>query len=103
MEKYSEKIPDPKELEKEISDFLAKKFGGTVKIATPIAVPQEVTFDKTKKPPKKEKKINFNLKPEDLVSYLDQYIVKQDNAKAILSTKICTHFNRIKRYEWWEA
>lgn len=99
MEKYSEKIPDPKELEKEISDFLAKKFGGTVKIATPIAVPQEVTFDKTEKPPKKEKKINFNLKPEDLVSYLDQYIVKQDNAKAILSTKICTHFNRIKRYE----
>lgn len=99
MEEYSEKIPDPKELEKEISDFLAKKFGGTVKIATPIAVPQEVTFDKTVKPPKKEKKINFNLKPEDLVSYLDQYIVKQDNAKAILSTKICTHFNRIKRYE----
>lgn len=99
MEEYSEKIPDPKELEKEISDFLAKKFGGTVKIATPIAVPQEVTFDKTKKPPKKKKKINFNLKPEDLVSYLDQYIVKQDNAKAILSTKICTHFNRIKRYE----
>lgn len=99
MEKYSEKIPDPKELEKEISDFLAKKFGGTVKIATPIAVPQEVTFDKTKKPPKKKKNIDFNLKPEDLVSYLDQYIVKQDNAKAILSTKICTHFNRIKRYE----
>ena len=99
MEEYSEKIPDPKELEKEISDFLAKKLGGTVKIATPIALPHEVTFDKTKKPPKKEKKINFNLKPEDLVSYLDQYIVKQDNAKAILSTKICTHFNRIKRYE----
>jgi len=99
MEEYSEKIPDPKELEKEISDFLAKKFGGTVKIATPIAVPQEVTFDKTKKPPKKKKNIDFNLKPEDLVSYLDQYIVKQDNAKAILSTKICTHFNRIKRYE----
>jgi len=99
MKEYSEKIPDPKELEKEISDFLAKKFGGTVKIATPIAVPQDVTFDKTVNPPKKEKKINFNLKPEDLVSYLDQYIVKQDNAKAILSTKICTHFNRIKRYE----
>lgn len=99
MKEYSEKIPDPKELEKEISDFLAKKFGGTVKIATPIAVPQDVTFDKTANPPKKEKKINFNLKPEDLVSYLDQYIVKQDNAKAILSTKICTHFNRIKRYE----
>jgi endopeptidase Clp ATP-binding regulatory subunit ClpX len=43
------------------------------------------------------KKINFDLLPEDLIAYLDQYIVKQDGAKAILATKICTHFNRIKR------
>jgi endopeptidase Clp ATP-binding regulatory subunit ClpX len=49
--------------------------------------------------PKKEKGIDFNLKPEDLVSHLDQFIVKQDHAKAILATKICTHFNRIKRAE----
>ncbi len=100
MKEYNEKIPDPKELEKEIGDFLAKKFGGTVKIASPIVMPQEITLDNVEKPVKKEKKINFNLKPEDLISYLDQYIVKQDNAKAILSTKICTHFNRVKRSQY---
>jgi ATP-dependent Clp protease ATP-binding subunit ClpX len=27
---------------------------------------------------------------------VDQYVVKQDEAKAILATKVCTHFNRIK-------
>ena len=43
--------------------------------------------------------IVFDLIPEELVAYLDQYIIKQDMAKAILSTKICTHFNRIKRYQ----
>ena len=39
------------------------------------------------------------MKPEDLIAYLDRYIVRQDNAKAVLATKICTHFNRIKRQQ----
>ncbi len=99
MKEYSEKIPSPEEIEKEISDFLAKRFGGRVRIASPIIMPREVTFDKLENHSKKNKKIDFNLKPEDLISYLDQYIIKQDSAKAILATKICTHFNRIKRAE----
>ena len=94
---HDEKVPDPKELEKEISEFLTKKFGDNVKVVSPMVLPQEAFADKTKAPPKELKKINFNLKPEDLISYLDQYVVKQDRAKAILATKICTHFNRIKR------
>jgi ATP-dependent protease Clp ATPase subunit len=49
------------------------------------------------KAPRQKKKINFDLKPEELIAYLDQFVVKQDSAKAILATKICTHFNRIKR------
>lgn len=99
MKTRFEKIPDPKELEKEIGEFLSKKFGDAVKIASPIILPQEMPFEKPEGPPKKKKKINFDLKPEDLISYLDRFIVKQDQAKAILSTKICTHFNRIRRIE----
>lgn len=95
----NEKIPNPKEIEKEISDFLAKRFGGTVKMVSPLVVPQQIANEKVKEPPRKEKKINFDLKPEELISFLDQYMVKQDSAKAILATKICTHFNRIRREE----
>ena len=97
MRSHSEKIPDPKELEKEIGEFLSKKFGDNVKIVTPMILPQEGEVDKVKSPPRQRKKINFDLKPEELIAYLDQFVVKQDNAKAILATKICTHFNRIKR------
>ena len=99
MKDHNEKIPDPKELEKEISEFLAKKFGENVKIVSPMVMTQEATFDQTKKAGKSRKKFNFDLKPEELIAYLDQYIVKQDSAKAILATKICTHFNRLKRTE----
>jgi ATP-dependent Clp protease ATP-binding subunit ClpX len=97
MRSQGEKIPDPKELEKEIGEFLSKKFGDNVKIVTPMILPREGAVDKVKNPPRQKKKINFDLKPEELIAYLDQFVVKQDSAKAILATKICTHFNRIKR------
>jgi ATP-dependent Clp protease ATP-binding subunit ClpX len=99
MNEYSEKIPDPKELEKELGDFLAKKFGGSVKLTAPIVVPQTEKSDEGDPPPKAPKTINFDLKPRDLVAYLDQYIVKQTLAKDVLATKICTHFNRIKHVQ----
>jgi endopeptidase Clp ATP-binding regulatory subunit ClpX len=34
--------------------------------------------------------------PEELESYLNSFVVKQEQAKVVLSTKVCTHFNRIK-------
>jgi ATP-dependent Clp protease ATP-binding subunit ClpX len=99
MSENSEKIPDPKELEKELGDFLAKKFGGSVKLATPIVMPQAAKNDEGEARPKARTTINFDLKPQDLVAYLDQYIVKQTAAKDTLATKICTHFNRIKHLQ----
>jgi len=97
MKAHEKNIPDPKELEKEIGEFLSKKFGDNVKIVTPMVLPREDAVDTVKEPPRRKKEINFDLKPEELIAYLDQFVVKQDSAKAILATKICTHFNRIKR------
>jgi len=96
MSEQNEKIPDPKELEKEISEFLAKKFGGQVKVLSPLVMTQEAVTGKPQETLRDKKKINFNLKPDELIAYLDQYVVRQDQAKAILATKVCTHFNRIR-------
>ena len=97
MKPQYEKTPHPKEIEKEISEFLSKKFKDNVKIISPVVLHQDLALDKLETKPSREKKINFDLLPEELIAYLNQYIVKQDQAKAILATKICTHFNRIKR------
>ncbi len=98
MSENSDKTPDPKEIEKEIGAFLNKKFGGSVKVISPMVLPGKSPAETAGKPPS-DKQINFDLKPEELVTHLDQYIVKQERAKAILATKICTHFNRIKHME----
>ncbi|MFZ5569141.1 MAG: AAA family ATPase [Thermodesulfobacteriota bacterium] len=98
MSTQNEKIPDPKEIEKELGEFLTKKFGDSVKIVSPFVAPQPEESIKGGRGSRKDhKKIDFELLPEDLIHYLDQYIVRQDKAKSILATKICTHFNRIRR------
>ncbi|MGV8074220.1 MAG: AAA family ATPase [Syntrophobacteraceae bacterium] len=92
----SQKIPDQEELEKELSDYLSKKYGYRIKVVSPMMMSQTREFQETQSKPSGVDRIKFDLKPEELESYLDQYVIKQDEAKAILATKICTHYNRIK-------
>ncbi len=96
MSGTGDNLPRPEEVEKEISDYLSRRFGDKVKIVS-AALPEEdgARRDKTSAPRKKN--IDFNLKPADLKRFLDRYIVRQDRAKEILSTKICTHYNRAAR------
>jgi len=96
MKKFNEKIPNPTEIEKEISDFLSRKYGDQVKIVSPIVMPQEKYSGDTDGSGKFNRAIEFDLKPEELIHYLDQYIIRQDMAKQVLATKVCTHFNRIR-------
>ncbi len=91
------KFPDQETLEKELSDYLSKKYGYRIKVISPMTVSQQ-----QKEPSEGEAKpagieqINFDMKPEELESYLDRFVIRQDESKAVLATKICTHYNRIK-------
>jgi len=96
MKEYNEKIPNPNEIEKEISEFLNRKYGDQVKIVSPIVMPQQENSGDTNDAEKSGSPIDFDLKPEELIHYLNQYIIRQETAKQILATKICTHFNRIR-------
>jgi ATP-dependent Clp protease ATP-binding subunit ClpX len=98
-EGQDQRIPSQKELEKELSDYLSKKYGDRIKIVSPILFPQsdpEKMDESGKGSSKKSGAPAFDMKPEELESYLDGYVIKQEQAKGVLSTKICTHFNRIK-------
>ena len=97
-------MPDPKKIEKEIGEFLQEKYGDNVKLVTPVVIPDPDREDGDSRKSKSiSDRVNFDLKPEELVAFLDQFIIKQDNAKRILATKICTHFNRIKNRHLWNG
>ncbi len=91
-----EKIPDPKELEKELSDYLTKKYGSRIKVLAPHWVAKPEVDDEGQGKGAQSGGIKFDLKPEELEAYLHEYVIKQDLAKSILATKVCTHFNRIR-------
>jgi endopeptidase Clp ATP-binding regulatory subunit ClpX len=94
------KVPDQKELEKELNEYLGKKYGDRIRLVVPMLFPKAQTEEVSKEEKDfdegKKEKINFDLRPEELEAFLNDYIIRQDEAKEILATKICTHFNRIK-------
>ena len=96
-------LPDPKEIEKEINDFLADKYGNRIRIMGTQLGPWPGTEESGQgQIPVKEDKsgnIRFDMKPAELHEYLDRFVVRQNVAKEILATKICTHFNRIRYFQ----
>lgn len=97
MSEYDTSLPDQKELEKEIGEYLTKKYGQKVKIISSglLPMPQSEEGEGGQPGASAPADFHFDTTPEELIAYLDEYVVKQDEAKAILATKICTHFNRI--------
>ncbi|MFC1532442.1 AAA family ATPase [Thermodesulfobacteriota bacterium] len=93
----SGKLPNQQDLEKELSEYLSEKYGNRIKIISPFLFPkgQEDLTDGGESKDKKGQIPSFNMMPEELEAYLDSFVVKQNQAKAVLATKICTHFNRV--------
>src|SRR4030043_2145838 len=99
MKDSDSKIPDQKDLEKELNDYLGKKYGDRIRLVVPMLFPKTQTEEiskEEKEPGEGKKKLHFEMKPEELEAFLNDYIIRQEDAKEILATKICTHFNRIK-------
>ncbi len=94
-----EKLPNQKELEKELSEYLSKKYGNRIKIISPFVYPQGQSQETDDVPGGggEGEAPRFDMLPEELEAFLEEFVVKQADAKAVLSTKICTHFNRIKQ------
>lgn len=40
---------------------------------------------------------NFQLKPKEIRDYLDRFVIRQDEAKKVLSVAICDHYNHVRR------
>ncbi|MGA1795822.1 MAG: AAA family ATPase [bacterium] len=97
-----EKDIDIKEIQKDINDYLSKKYGKRVQFAGFSPFPEQ-SANKGETEGKEQRSepasISFDMKPEELKSYLDEYMVKQEDAKEVLATKVCTHFNRIRKFE----
>ncbi len=79
--------------------------GSNVKIKMPTGFNDSDSFDSTpdnvsddEESAKILEKIrSFSMKPRDIRDYLNKYVVKQDEAKKVLSVAICDHYNHVRR------
>ncbi len=96
-------LPDPKEIEKEINEFLANKYGNRIRVMGTQIGPwpgaEESGTGETSFSEADSSRVRFDMKPKELHEYLDRFVIRQDTAKEILATKICTHFNRIRYFQ----
>ena len=44
-----------------------------------------------------EKIRNFHLKPKEIRDYLDRFVIRQNDAKKVLSVAICDHYNHVRQ------
>ncbi len=90
--------PNPDELRRDMEEFFAKKYGDRVRLGLLSTQPDQArTADEGTETQEAPLQLEFNYLPRDIKAYLDRFVIKQENAKKVLATAICDHYNHIKR------
>lgn len=89
------------EIQKQLQEIL--KSGNSNITVSPYVAPQPTPPPQT--PPESGPKENevlqriraFNRKPKEIRDYLDRFVIRQTEAKKVLSVAICDHYNQVRQ------
>lgn len=88
-------FPTPEELQSKLSEFMKSNFGDKVSFTT-FAEPERAEADEEEKPVKQSgDHFVFDFLPRDIKAHLDRFVIKQDEAKKVLSIAVCDHYNHV--------
>lgn len=100
----SDKEPDNplEELQKQLRELLnnpnTKASFGTFPTGTESGAQAGPTDTEEKEQEEaRDQMLDFNLKPREVRDYLNRFVVKQQEAKKVLSVAICDHYNHVRR------
>ncbi len=90
-------LPSPEEIQRRLGDFLKNNFGDKVSFTT---FTQPIPDDEPPAPPAPEEKppadiFHFHYQPRDIKAHLDRFVIRQDEAKKVLSVAVCDHYNHV--------
>src|SRR6202047_3157017 len=89
-------FPSPEELKTKITEFMKQNFGDHVSVAT-FTQPEPAEAPTDEKPVESDSdEFKFNFLPRDIKAHLDRFVIKQDEAKKVLSIAVCDHYNHAK-------
>ncbi len=87
---------DPDKMQKELMEQLKKMMEQQDPPLKPEEEKEREKTDEDGKDSKRQKVLEFNLKPKDVKKHLDRFVIKQDEAKKVLATAVCDHYNHVK-------
>ncbi len=91
-----------KEAAKHLSDLFKNMDGNSFVIpingipGEPPKPPEQENVTEEEEVDVLEKIREFDLKPKEVKAHLDRFVIKQDEAKKVLSVAICDHYNHIR-------
>src|SRR5687767_5637182 len=86
--------PTPEEFQKQLSEFMRQHFSNM-----PGVAPKPTTSDSDSTGPDRktdDDSFAFDKKPRDVKAYLDRFVIRQDEAKKVLSVAICDHYHHVR-------
>ncbi|HWB60672.1 MAG TPA: AAA family ATPase, partial [Chthoniobacteraceae bacterium] len=90
------KFPTPEEIQKKLAEFMKSSFGNNVSVSAftqPDVAGADDAAPETKTP---DRTFEFRYLPRDIKAHLDRFVIKQDDAKKVLSIAVCDHYNNVK-------
>lgn len=94
--------PSPEEFQRRLNEWMKNFQGsgaGNPFGATASPTPENQSSGEPEEPetPANQDIIDFNKTPKELKSYLDRFVIRQDEAKKALSVAICDHYHHVRR------
>jgi endopeptidase Clp ATP-binding regulatory subunit ClpX len=96
MEQNPPPFPSPEELKSKIAEFMKSNFGDRVSFATFTSPEPAESGSEEKVTREHDEEFVFNFLPRDIKAHLDRFVIKQDEAKKVLSIAVCDHYNHAK-------
>ncbi len=94
--------PSPEEITRKLEDFIKNSLGGQVIFSRvePHNLGSNPEETDASEPPAEEEMpesiFDFRYKPADIKAYLDRFVIRQDEAKKVLATAVCDHYNHAR-------
>src|SRR3989442_1479270 len=84
----------PEEFQRQLSEFVRQHFQSTR--AQAGTQPQSSEAAEGAQSQSKPDQFEFDYKPREVKEYLDRFVIKQDEAKKVLSVALCDHYHHVR-------
>ena len=86
--------PAPEDFQRQLAEYMRQHFQRPGPQAG--AQPTDSSADESKEREADDHNFEFKYKPRDVKDYLDRFVIRQDEAKKVLSVALCDHYHHVR-------